>query len=189
PAPDAHNADPPYPSAAHNRLEPATTEAGTTRYEYWEDGLFKTIRYPNGVVADSSGLGAYDAADRLTHLVNVDGGGGIISSYDYTYDRNGNRKTQTEAHVGINLGLPETTPYDHDHLNRLLHVGYATTSGLTSRYDNVGTRRPETGVDPVTAEPVSLSYAYDRLNRLASVTNLNDAFKSVAFSYDANGNR
>ena len=41
-----------YTYDARNRLDTATTEAGVTRYTYWEDSLLKQIEYPNGTVSD-----------------------------------------------------------------------------------------------------------------------------------------
>jgi len=173
-----------------------TTESGVTTYAYWPDGLVKSITYPNGAIADTSFADSYDSAGRLTYLVNHFGTAGVvpsasqlISSFQYSYDRDGNRLTQTEIHPWLNAGQPETTTYGYDGLNRLTSVSYYNDATLTYTYDADGNRLTEKGTDPTTRNPVSLNYVYNALNELTSVTNTLDASQDVTYTYDGNGNR
>src|SRR5262249_52655003 len=61
-----------------NRLHEAITEDGKTTYNYWEDGLLKSIQYPNHTTADYGQPDAYDKADRVTHIVNRTDAGALI---------------------------------------------------------------------------------------------------------------
>src|SRR5205807_1921792 len=97
-----------------------------THYDYWPDSLVKDIIYPNGVIEDygfTGSDGSYDDAGRLTFVVSHTGAPGqlpaanqIISSFQYTYDPNGNRLSQTEVHSGLNGGAPVMTNYQYDRL-------------------------------------------------------------------------
>ncbi len=101
-----------------------------------------------------------------------------------------NRDSQTETHREVANGTPQTTIYHYDPQNRLQDVSYASGSTIVYGYDLVGNRLSEIGMDPVDpTKQINRSYAYDRLNRLWSVTNSVDPDQSVAYDYDANGNR
>src|SRR5262249_9553249 len=124
-----------------NRLSVATTEDGATRYEYYANGVLKLVAYPNGAVADYGYADSYDNANRLLHVVNRKIGFGqsldsvvagttpsndlVISSFTYTYDKDGNRKSQTEVHHDIDGGTAQTTIYSYDGLDRLTQVTYS----------------------------------------------------------------
>jgi YD repeat-containing protein len=176
-----------------NRLIAAITEDGTTVYQYHPDSLLKAIIYPNGAIADYSFTNAYDKADRLTRFVNHTGTvgnvSGILSQYEYTYDDNSNRIRQVETQRDINGGQPEVTTYTYDRLNRLVEVTYGSKSKVGYTYAKNGSRLTETTQDLATNATVTQTYTYDRINRLRSITNSSDAAQSVAFDYDANGNR
>ena len=170
-----------------------------TTYSYWEDSLVKTIIDPNGAIADSSYADSFDNANRLKDLVNHFGTPGavptppqLISSYRYTYDANGNRTTQTEAQHDFAGGQAEVTSYDYDLLNRLTHVTYGSGLGSVNvayTYAPNGNRLTEAGTDPVTGQRVNETYGYDRINRLLCITNNDDSTHSIAYAYDADGNR
>ncbi len=208
-----------YEYDARNRLTDVNTGSGSTIYTYWPDSLVASIQYPTtadgvfttgfseGVVADSSYPDSYDAAGRLLLLVNHTGPVGsdppptsaaFISSFQYTYDPDGNRLSQVETHNWPTGQVFQTTNYTYDKLDRLTSIalvaGQNTSSGELSityyTYDNDGNRLTETGRDPSNpSQPVDLAYAYNRLNELMSVTNNIDTTQSMAFTYDANGNR
>ena len=197
-----------YDYDALNRLAAVHTGSGTTSYAYFLDGLVASIQYPNGVVADSSFANSYDAAGRLTLLVNHTGPVGtdpsttspaFISSFEYAYDSDGNRLSQIEAHSWptstTNELVSEETTYTYDQLDRLSTVGYVSiqngvSAGLSYTYDANGNRLSEIGTDPSSpSQQVNLTYAYNRLNELMSITNHVNALQSTAFTYDANGNR
>ncbi len=52
-----------------------------------------------------------------------------------------------------------------------------------------GNRLTEAGTDPVTGQRVNETYGYDRINRLLCITNNDDSTHSIAYAYDADGNR
>ena len=122
-----------YDYDALNRLTLAHTDAGDTLYDYWENGLLKSILYPNGTSADYSFANSYDRANRLQYFVNRLPSGDVISSYEYVYDDNGNRERQVETHRDINGGSPETTAYLYDQLDRLNQVSYGSAGSLIVR--------------------------------------------------------
>ncbi|CAB5137262.1 hypothetical protein D3OALGB2SA_4008 [Olavius algarvensis associated proteobacterium Delta 3] len=179
-----------YTYDERNRLDTATTEAGTTTYAYFPDSLLKSIAYPNGTVASYP---SYDRADRLLSIVNHDGASQALSSYQYSYDANSNRKSQVETQYDINGGMPETTTYEYDRLNRLTRVTYGATGlggDVSYTYSKNGNRLTEKGTDPTDpSQSFDRTYAYDRVNRLWSVTDNVNQSQSLAFTYDANGNR
>ncbi|MCP4548498.1 MAG: hypothetical protein GY835_18740, partial [bacterium] len=119
-----------YTYDVRNRLETAATDSGTTTYTYYKDGKKDTVAYPNNTMADYD----YTAANRIesiTHTRTSDQS--VISSYTYTYDRNGNRTRQIEVQDGIG----ETTTYQYDDLDRLIHfrVSGANTEETTYTYE------------------------------------------------------
>jgi RHS repeat-associated protein len=183
---------PPAPSAAtttydydaRNRLVTVHTGSGATNYTYLPNGLVASVEYPNNVVTENG----YDAAGRLTSLVNRSTSGGLISSFAYTYDPDGNRTSQAETHQWPGGTLSATTTYGYDQLDRLTS---ATVNRQTESftYDANGNRLTESGTDPATGQPVDVVFAYDRLNELVAATNNVDLTQSAAFTYDANGNR
>jgi RHS repeat-associated protein len=181
-----------YTYDARNRVQTVTTHFGTasaktTTFGYWPDGLLKEVQYPNGVVASYG----YDLADRLLTLTHAKGVE-VISSYEYTYDDNGNRLSQTET----NGGVTEVTTYTYDALNRLKSVTYpADTVYPQGRrveygYDAVGNRTSERTVDPVSGEVLgSTTGTFDAVNRLQVLTNDLNPEDTATFTWDANGNQ
>ncbi|WP_413776752.1 RHS repeat domain-containing protein [Haliscomenobacter sp.] len=166
----------------------------TSRYQYHHDNLLKKTIYPNGTVLDRSMDGAYDRADRQKIILNTNRTrGDTISAYVYQYDANGNRSSQLELQKAFNRGLPETTLYKYDQLNRLIAVEYGKngTSGKVSyTYSKNGNRLSEAGQDPTNQlKPINRQYNYDYANRLRSITNKLDLQQSTYFNYDSNGNR
>jgi RHS repeat-associated protein len=195
-----------YAYDARNRLSTATTEAGVTTYTYWEDSLIRRVEYPNGSISDHSASDSYDRADRQVRVVNRPAAAAqpAFSSYEYTYDSNGNRLSQVETQRDLNAGAPETTTYAYDHLNRLFSVTYgpATTpvGAVAYTYEPNGNRRTEQGTDPHTGQPIDRTYRYEELSGLAGVTfnRVNaltqivdnvDPGGTVAYEYDRNLNQ
>jgi RHS repeat-associated protein len=196
-----------YDYDSRNRVITAHTNAGDTTYQYWQDSLLLAVIYPNGSVADysfhgnsgaSAGDNSYDSAGRLTRLENHNGGlasvgavlaADVISSYRYEYDLNGDREKQTEVQHDLGGGAAQVTTYDYDNLNRLKKVTYPT-GAVTYQYEANGNRHSEVGTDPTDpGKGLDRVYAYDRVNRLLTITNDKDATQSILFTYDANGNR
>lgn len=206
---DPDNINTIYTFDNRNRLKTVITEAGTTRYTWWEDSLLKKVAYPNRTVCDRSDPGDYDAADRLLHTVNHRPNPdphlppAIYSEYTYTYDDNGNRLSQIETQQDLNGGNPETTTYSYDKLNRLHSVTYGAGTNaatLTYTYEKNGNRLTETGTDPHTGQPVNRLYKYeelpgktgvtfDHVNALTQIVDNLDPGRTVTYEYDLNLNQ
>ena len=172
-----------------NRLKIVKLEEGTANeqhifYQYYPDGLKKTVTNPNNTVSNY----VYDDADRLTNIGHT-GPSGVISSYVYGYDANSNREYQSET----NAGRTETTSYTYDFVNRLETVTYedgtASAKTTTYTYDKAGNRLTEQEVEVATSNVLKdLVYDYDEINRLGTITDNLDAAQNVAYTYDPNGN-
>ena len=175
-----------YDYDALGRLWKATTPHGATVYDYWPDSLLKKVTRPNGVTTELT----YDLADRVD-TVETKAGAALLTSYDYDYFENGNRRRQAE----YNAGRWEETSYTYDRLNRLETVKYpadlANPSGrlVTYSYDLVGNREGETVTrvgDNTTLS--SRTGSFDDLNRLGRLADNLDPTRTVGFDYDRNGN-
>ncbi|MBI1748794.1 MAG: VCBS repeat-containing protein [Acidobacteria bacterium] len=107
----------------------------------------------------------YDAASRLASLANRRQAT-PISSFQYTYDRVGNRITRTDLE-GLNR-------FDYDGLHRLIHATHPQDFNPEESfsYDPVGNRLDS---------HLSATYAYEAANRLLQDDNF-------VYQYDANGN-
>ena len=117
----------------------------------------------------------YDDLGRVKVVVEPNG-----RRTEYTYDRAGNRKTQTVSGGGVNA----TITYDYNGLNRLTgttEVRNGTTTNTSYDYDSNGN---QTRV----AEGSNISsYTYDKFNRLRTASPYGGA--SVTNKYDAFGRR
>jgi RHS repeat-associated protein len=156
--------------------------AGTTSYEYFKNGLLKNVSYPNGTTAEY----IYDASNRVETIDNRHNVTALVSSFEYAYDRNGNRLQQIETHGG---DPSETTVYEYDAADRLLVVTYPDK--ITSyTYDGAGNRLTEAATDLVGETVLSDKvYVYNSRNQLAEQADLLDQAGAIAYSYDLNGNR
>jgi RHS repeat-associated protein len=159
-----------------NRLETLTLDdQQSVIYEYFPDGLKKTVTNPNGTVSTY----LYDAADRMDTITHV-GPTGTISSYAYFYDANSNRERQVET----NAGRTETTEYTYDFVNRLKTVTYPDRT-TRYEYDQAGNRIQEVTTG---AEASDETFHYDAINRLERITDTVTGAELTRYAYDANGN-
>jgi RHS repeat-associated protein len=164
---------------------------GTTSYAYDPVGLPVRIDYPNNTWTDYT----YDAADRLVHLFNgkPDTSSNVISSFDYTLDRVGNRvRTIERATRGQVITWDKT--YEYDPLYRLTEAvftpDYNPAQVYTSAfaYDAVGNRTSMTTNisdapnTPPAPAPVTTEYTYNDANQMLTAGD-------TEFAYDNNGNR
>jgi len=102
-----------YAYDARQRLTTVTTAVGVTTYAWWEDGLPKSVVYPNNTLRDLGAPDAYDRADRLRKVLNGPNLAATpFSSYQYTYDKNGNRLAQVETSANWTVAgrSPPPTP-------------------------------------------------------------------------------
>ncbi len=181
-----------YEYDAHNRLEKMhDPDSLTASYTYDPLGRLSQVVNPNSTVAEYN----YDAAGRLRELTNQRGAG-ILSAYQYTLDRVGNRTQTVETRQpfdGAGDMQVITHHYSYDALYRL--TASATTepnSAVAYEYDPVGNRLRKSGtalapdptnpVLPISTEAVDESYTYNEANQLLTAGD-------ATFTYDDNGNR
>jgi RHS repeat-associated protein len=163
-----------------NRVKTVTTADGISVYEYDRSGLQTGLDYPNGTRAET----AYDDARRVEQIVNRQGAA-ILSQYDYLYDANGNRTSQTE----INGGAAEVTGYDYDLNDRLQVVDYPDAL-VEYEIDANYNRERERSTDKASGLLiVDKTYAYNNRNQLTGITDNLDASQNVIYQYDLNGNQ
>jgi RHS repeat-associated protein len=157
---------------AYDRLNQTTQVINpggqTTGFDY--DALSRRTQktFANGTTASST----YDQASRLLRLIHARGAT-ILSSFNYTYDQAGSRKTLIQERSAIAVA-PERT-YIYDAANRLIAVTQPTPLPPleTYTYDPVGNRLRR---DTQTTDAI-----FDAANRLLQ----DDGF---CYDYDANGN-
>jgi RHS repeat-associated protein len=159
-----------------------------------------TLTYTGNGVGD--GGDQYVGLDRFGRIVDqrwVNGSGTDLVRYDYTYDRDGNRLSQTDL-VGS-----DTQSFTYDNLNQLTASGSVTWSPdaagnfASITVGGTATSRTVNAQNEVTAVgSTSLTYdadgntltddqgntaVYDAWNRVVAVSNGSGA--SVTYSYDA----
>lgn len=157
-----------------NQNTKVTDPAGRTYlFDYDENGNTKTFLTGNG--AGSTYL--YDDNNRVTHLAIGKKDGNNISTFDYEYDGNGNRKV---ANTVDDTGTKKIE-YFYDDLNQLLSETDPTTGNtLSYTYDPVGNRKTKV-VKNAGNTLSTTNYQYNDANELTSVD-------GTAYSYDKNGN-
>lgn len=188
-----------YTFDSRNRLLSAISSNGTSTYTYTPDSKKEKVTYPNGTQTRY----AFDQADRVLSVVNErDLGLGnnqfeIISQFDYSYDDNSNRITQTETQNGFAQHQTQTTTYTYDTANRM--TSYAITAQntgdvqtLSYSYDNNYNRLTEVEtltVGGITTTEKDRTSSYDANNRLITIThNLDPENDTIDYVYDNNGN-
>ena len=160
-----------YQYDALNRRVSTVAGAGggnsaSTTVTYDRSSLPVRITYGNGAVSTTD----YDSAGRVTGVRHTVAGQAVETT-TYTYDANGNRKTETVIQhadlTGNNTQTPETrsTIYTYDSDDRLTNTTASVTSSLAAANGATPAQ-----LAAATAEAASRSY-------------------SVAYTYDAAGNR
>jgi len=164
-----------------NRLTSITNNEGlTTTFAYDALGRRTSMTHYNGVVTTYN----YDAASQLLDLVHKHNFT-TINSFNYAYDKVGNRKTKAD-----NNG---TANYTYDTLNRLIN---ATNPFLSNplesfTYDEVGNRTDsnQNGLSTFNAAnqlegDADFTYSYDNNgNQIQKTNNTTSAF--TLYEYDA----
>ncbi len=134
-------------------------------YEYYGDGLVKSLTYPNSVLKTEY---TYDNANRLKTIVTKHGND-VLRTYTYTYDNVGNI---------LNVSGSENESYTYDDKYRLKSYtkdGVTTVYEYDSRNNIVSETRP--GCEK--------TYVYSGDNRLESMT---ENGEQITYKYDLNGN-
>jgi len=125
---------------------------------------------------------SYDKRDRVTSITQP---GSQVLKVEYQWDASSNRTTMT-ATAG---STPKVTSYTYDNALRLSMVKGADDGAnqTTYNYDPVGLR-----VGLTLPNGISITYGYNSLNRLASITQKNSGgtvLASYAYTLDPVGNR
>lgn len=146
-----------YLGRIHQVIEHAGTEDYNTLYQYNAAG--DLLRVQNHLL--SSNFFTYDTLGRKRSMEDLD-----LGNWSYTYDANGNLKTQTDA-------KSQVITFANDELNRVTSKTYSTSDpSVTFTYDNPapgtnGIGRPHTISNSVTTTTYD---AYDEMGRELSVT-------------------
>jgi RHS repeat-associated protein len=131
-----------------NRLLTVTDWASrVTTYNYDTNGRMGGFALPNGVVTTYG----YDADSHVSHLDHATTGG-TIASFDYTFDKLGNRKTKVTP--------TGTESYLYDELYRITNVTYPNTATASYTYDATGNRLSKTDGS------IATNYSYDVADQL-----------------------
>ncbi len=172
-----------YTYDALNRVDSVLIPgAGSTQFDYFKNNFLEKVAYPNGTTSEHT----YDSSNRVTRIDNLHNTAAEVSSFVYSYDRNGNRTQQIETHSSLPA---ETTTYTFDGADRLHQVTYPDKITTTS-YDAAGNRATEVATDVAGVTTlVDKTYVYNSRNQLTEVSNALDPAASVTYSYDANGNQ
>ncbi|HBQ26814.1 MAG TPA: hypothetical protein DD791_10515 [Syntrophomonas sp.] len=155
----------------------STADAANARYEYYPNGMLKSVTYPQ--LTDGSYLKAnyeYDDLNRLTKLKNTKGTQ-TLAEYTYTYDKNGNITSITDA--------AGTTTYTYDSLNRLTGIQRPGGETIAYTYDVRGNRSTVTN-DTWSVNLEATNYTYNEWDQL---TQYQTGTSAAAFQYGPTGLR
>jgi RHS repeat-associated protein len=155
------------------QIDRVTSSEGVTTYLYNAVGNLSLTTYPNGITESRQ----YDNLDRLSVLENKNSSSVVLSRYQYTYDKVGNKTSVLE------LG-GRKVEYTYDELNRLTQEKITDAVNgnrlIDYTFDAVGNRLSR--VDSVAG---STTYTYDDNDRLLTETT---AGVTKTYTYDRNGN-
>ena len=142
---------------------------------------FTTFTYDNASRLTQQRLGnstrathAYDAADRLMLVQNLKSDNTVLSSFNYQYDKVGNRTSVVESN-----GDRVTWIYDLTYRLRNEHRSGANAYNTTHTYDSLGNRTVQQQDGALT------TYSYDPANQLQTSR---DVTGLTTYTYDGTGN-
>lgn len=184
---DAEGTETKYAYDSNNNLtEQIDGEGNSTKFEYDKlnrktkkiDPRQKVETYlydPAGNLIKKTDRNLVDTAyiyDNLNRLIMQVAGKSVD---EYSYDANDNRITETNPNVTIN--------YTYDILNRVTQkvTTGVSNSSVSYKYDKEGNK-----INVTDSAEGNISYAYDAMNRLSTVTSNN---ATTSYTYDAVGNR
>ncbi|MCX6692933.1 MAG: hypothetical protein NT074_00005, partial [Methanomicrobiales archaeon] len=133
------------------------------RYTYDSAGKLQRKEVRNGGYTTY----AYDTVGQISHLVNYNTTGAVLSRFDYQYDATGNP-------VSVDT-LEGTYQYIYDALGQLVNVAYPGGNVTQYSYDASGNRVSMTDDGATTAYTTNVMNQYTQAG-------------SATFTYDANGN-
>lgn len=173
--PDGRNVKYVY-DLADNILEVSDSVNGSTTYTYDALGNVLSCKRPDGV----NSLYSYDKLGQLTRVENKNADN-TLSSFDYTYDKNG----RIISEIAVQDGKESEKQFSYDAEGQV--SGYTDNtdgkrSETTYKYSEAGNRIAiTTGEDSETVK-----YVYDKSGRI--VSEVSDENGSVNYTYDSNGN-
>ena len=139
------------------------------------------LRATSATAAPFSTTGhSYDTLNRLTDIVNKNGGGAVVSSFHYGLRLDGKRSSVTDSGPATSGG---TTNYFYDDQGKLTEEA-GPYADIKYGYDNVGNRltRTVTGSTTALLPNGATNTAYDLNDHIATVNG------SVTHTYDLDGN-
>jgi len=175
---------------ARQRLKTRTFGGEQTTFDYWPSGLLKKVTLPDA----SFLMYGYDAAQRLTSIVDSEGNG-----IEYTLDAMGNRtaeevtdpsstlvRTRTRVFNALNQlaqeigaagGPSVTTTFGYDANSNLTSIDAPLGRNTDNAYDELDrltqVTDPESGIT---------QYGYNTLDQLISVTDPRSLLTSYAYN-------
>ena len=152
-----------------------------TRYEYDANGNCIRITTPKGYQKERQ----YDKIGRVTEYTERDPESGIARRFLFTYDRADNPVRVQD----VSMGETRARTFRYDLRDALTHFTDEVGGVTRLFYDRNGrvekVIRPN-GYDPASDDGPGIRYAYDRLGKVASVTNALGV-KEQEYAYDAAG--
>ncbi|QTL37571.1 RHS repeat-associated core domain-containing protein [Pseudoalteromonas viridis] len=149
-----------------------TADSVALQYSYNENGLVST--FINGRGQQTSYK--YDAGSRLTSITDP------ISTISYGYDQNANPTSVTENDITISRF--------YDHFNRVAQYKQNDNNlrGVNFLRDVAGNLEQVEYTNNNGNTNLPIKYTYNALNRITSVSGLNQEFLASKYEYDANQN-
>ncbi len=184
------------------RLKSAKNEQGEgVSYTYDALSRVKDALYTNGIKITYS----YDSCGRVSEQVTVGPNGEILSSYTYTYGKNGEILTAMENYTLDGVVVQTAVQYTYGKSGMLLcetHTQGENVLKQTYSYDAAGNRtRKETAitgdVSRIANRPILAgitTYTYNEINQLIDETftenanAANETVKKTTYTYDVAGN-
>ncbi len=142
----------------------------STAIEYDKSGNATKITKANGTFSEMT----YDSAGHITGTTNKNEIGGIISSFTYSYDANGNVTSAT--------GDGTSTTYTYDNLDELLSASDSQGHLWSYAYDAAGNRTQLTDGSGTT------TYSFNDPNDKNRLTSSTKGGITTSYSYDPRGN-
>lgn len=173
-----------YSYDARNRLEWADQNTHKTEYSYYPDDRPDTVTFPNGTETVYTYYPVNNRVKTITNTVVL--ANSVISSFDYTYDPNGNRTKQIEVQNGVS----ETTDYSFDTMDRMTGYTLSGADTLITGYTFEGYNRKSETVIKNALLTTSREYTYNDVNWLTKIDDTTDKANpfTIDYAYDNNGN-
>ena len=169
-----------YTYDTHGNVLTESDETATRTYTYDSRGRKSSYALTVGDTEISTAAYAYDDLNRLVSVTE----GGVTTTY--TYDANGNRASQTTGEVSVAYAYNDANLVT-SLTNTLTNASGEAVVPSAFAYTYYADGNQHTKTETLLAgDPITTTYVYDGLGRLTAETKGED---SIAYTYDANGNR